>query len=196
MDKHSRQSQVPEPSPSSLLLLASVPPEWPGRGSLEALVHPTLCRVHLQPMEVLVQKLPALLGTAVTGQFVAGVFNGELIVIGELFPSVDFAHGKDDNVFLAIDVDDPRVAVGLAGMVDEARCVPVHGGIHHLRVINAEHVAPDALCRGDTGGLVQAGQHSHPSRQPSSEAALRECLQPLCTGPHTLPPESFHPRIH
>lgn len=48
-------------------------------------------------------------------------------------------------MFLAIDVDDPGVAVGLAGVVDEAGCVPVHGGVHHLGVVNAEHVAPDAL---------------------------------------------------
>lgn len=92
-------------------------------------------------------------------------------------------------MFLAINVDDARVAVGLTGVVDEAGRVPMHGGIHHLGVVNAEHVAPNALHREDTGGLVQAGQHSHPSRQPSSEAALRECLQPLSTGPHTLPPE-------
>lgn len=52
-------------------------------------------------------------------------------------------------MFLAIDVDDPGVAVGLTGVIDEAGCVPVHGGIYHFRVINAEHVATDPLSRED-----------------------------------------------
>ena len=33
-------------------------------------------------------------------------------------------------------------------MVDEAGGVPVHGGVHHLRVIDPEHVAADALQEG------------------------------------------------
>lgn len=89
-------------------------------------------------------------------------------------------------MFLAIDVDDPGVAVGLAGVVDEAGRVPVHGGIHHFGVVNAEHVAPDALCREDRGGLAQAGQHSCPSRQLGCEA-LRE----LCS---LSPPGLTHSR--
>lgn len=48
-------------------------------------------------------------------------------------------------MLLAIDVDDPRVAVGLTGVIDEAGCIPMHGGIHHFRVVNAEHVATDPL---------------------------------------------------
>lgn len=52
-------------------------------------------------------------------------------------------------MFLAIDVDDPGVAVGLTGVIDEAGRVPMHGGIHHFRVINAEHVATDPLSRED-----------------------------------------------
>ena len=33
-------------------------------------------------------------------------------------------------------------------MVDEAGSIPVHGGVHHLRVIDPEHVAADALQEG------------------------------------------------
>jgi hypothetical protein len=30
-------------------------------------------------------------------------------------------------------------------VVDEARRVAVHGGVHHVEVVDAEHVAADAL---------------------------------------------------
>ena len=51
-------------------------------------------------------------------------------------------------MLLPIDVDDPRVAVGLTRVVDEAGGIPVHGGVHHLGVIDPEHVAADALQEG------------------------------------------------
>ena len=59
-------------------------------------------------------------------------------------------------MFLAIDVDDAGVAVGLAGVVDEAGRIPVHGGVHHFGVVNAEHVATDPLHRGQKEG--EAGE--------------------------------------
>lgn len=48
-------------------------------------------------------------------------------------------------MLLAVHSDDPRVAVGLAGVVDEAGCVAVHRGIYHLVVIDAKHVTTDPL---------------------------------------------------
>lgn len=48
-------------------------------------------------------------------------------------------------MFLAVHGDDARVAVGFAGMVDEARGVAVHRCVHHLVVIDAEHVTADSL---------------------------------------------------
>lgn len=48
-------------------------------------------------------------------------------------------------MFLALHSDDPRVAVGLAGVVDEAGGVAVHRGVYHLVVINAEHVTANPL---------------------------------------------------
>lgn len=119
----------------------------------------------------LVEELPALLGAAVAGQLVAGVLDGELVVVGELLPPVDLAHGEDDDVLLPVDVDDPRVAVGLAGVVDEARGVSVHRGVHHLGVVDAEHVAADAL-RGGRGRPRHSAQlRPDDSSQPFSEGA-------------------------
>lgn len=57
-------------------------------------------------------------------------------------------------MFLAIDVDDPRVAVGLTGVIDEAGCIPMHGGIHHFGVVNAEHVATDPLHTENTKTIM------------------------------------------
>lgn len=48
-------------------------------------------------------------------------------------------------MFLAVHGDDARVAVGLAGMVDEACGVAVDRGVDHLVVVDAEHVAADSL---------------------------------------------------
>jgi len=94
---------------------------------------------------VSVEGLAALLGAAVAGQLVAGVLRGELVVVGELLAAVNAARGQDDDVLLAVHGDDPRVAVGLARVVDEAGGVAVHRGVHHLVVVDAEHVAADPL---------------------------------------------------
>lgn len=92
-----------------------------------------------------VEELATLLCTAVAGQLVAGVLNRELVVVGELLSAVDAPRGKDDDVLLAVHGDDPRVAVGLAGVVDEAGSVAVHRGIYHLVVIDAKHVTANPL---------------------------------------------------
>lgn len=84
-------------------------------------------------------------GPTVTAEFVAGVFNRELVVIGELLPSVDLPKSKDDDMLPAFHVDHSRVAVGFAGVVDEPCCVAMHGCIHHIKVINTEHVTANAL---------------------------------------------------
>lgn len=99
-----------------------------------------------------VEELAALLGPAVARQLAAGVLDGEFVVVGELLATVDAARGEDDDVFLLVHGDDPRVAAGLTGVVDEARGVAVHRGVHHLVVVDAEHVAADALRRRRWGG--------------------------------------------
>ena len=96
-----------------------------------------------------VEELATPLGAAVTRQLAAGVLHRELVVIGELLTGVDAARGEDDNVLLAVHRDDARVAVGLAGVVDEACRVTVHRGVHHLVVVDAEHVTADTL-EGET----------------------------------------------
>lgn len=93
----------------------------------------------------LVQELAALLGSAVAGQLISRFLNGELVVVGELFPSVDLPQGEDDNVLLTVNNDDTRVAVGLAGMVYETCRVAMHRGVHHFVVIDAKHVTANPL---------------------------------------------------
>lgn len=56
----------------------------------------------------------------VAGQLVAGILNGELVVIGELLTTQDAAQGEDDDVLLALHMDDSREAIGLTRVVDEA----------------------------------------------------------------------------
>lgn len=96
-------------------------------------------------MSLSVEELATLLCTAVAGQLVAGILNRELVVVGELLATEDAARSEDDDVLQAVHSDDSRVAVGLAGVVDEAGSVAVHRGINHLVVINAKHVAANPL---------------------------------------------------
>lgn len=96
---------------------------------------------------VSVEELATLLRATVAGQLVAGILNGELVVIGEFLAAVDAAGGEDDDVLLAIHSDDPRVAVGLTGVVDEAGRIAVHRGVYHLIVIDSKHVTPNPLGR-------------------------------------------------
>lgn len=93
----------------------------------------------------LIEETTAAFGSTIAREFAAGVFKGEFVVVGQLFAPEDPAQGENDNMLLAFDMDDTGVAVGLAGVVDEAGSVAVHGGIHHIKVINAEHVASNAL---------------------------------------------------
>lgn len=43
-----------------------------------------------------------------------------LVVVGQLLPALDAALGVDDNVLLALYLDNPGHAVGVAAVVDEA----------------------------------------------------------------------------
>lgn len=62
-------------------------------------------------------------------------------------------------MFLGVHGDDAGVAVGLAGMVDEARGVAVDRRVDHLVVVDAKHVAADSLRgREKTGGGVVVGR--------------------------------------
>lgn len=99
----------------------------------------------LENVQILVEELATFLCTAVAGQLVAGILDGELVVVGQLLAAVDAPRGKDDDVFLAVHGDDPRIAVGLTGVVDKAGGIAVHCGIHHLVVIDTKHVAADPL---------------------------------------------------
>jgi len=73
------------------------------------------------------------------------VLDGEFVVIGQFFPPVDLPQGEDDNVLAAVHVDDAGVAVRLARVVDEPSGVALHRRVHHVEVVDAEHVTADAL---------------------------------------------------
>lgn len=98
----------------------------------------------------LVQESAAAPGPAVAVQLALVILDGELVVVGQLFSAVDLPQGKDDDVLAAVHVDDARVAVGLARVVDEAGGVALHRRVHHVKVVNAEHVATDSLKQRQT----------------------------------------------
>lgn len=94
---------------------------------------------------VLIQVSAAASRPAVAVQLALVILNGELVVVGQLFSTVDLPQGKDDYVLAAVHVDDARVAVGLTRVVDETSGVALHCCVHHVKVIDAEHVATDSL---------------------------------------------------
>lgn len=96
-------------------------------------------------LAVLIQEAAAASRPAVAVQLAVLVFDGELVVVGQLFAAVDLPQGEDHNVLAAVHVDDTRVAVRLAGVVDEASRIALHRRVHHIEVVDAEHVAADAL---------------------------------------------------
>lgn len=96
---------------------------------------------------MLIKELATLFGPTVARQLIAWFLDGELVVVCELFAPVDFPQCKNDYVLLPIDIDHTGVAVGLTGVVDETSRVAMHGGIYHLIVIDAKHVAANALER-------------------------------------------------
>lgn len=109
---------------------------------------------------VLIQEYSAASRPTVAVQLALVVLNGELVVVGQLLSAVDLPQGKDDDVLAAVYVNDPRVAVGLTGVVDEASGVALHRCVHHVEVIDAEHVAADPLKETTTNN-----HYSVPSEQ-------------------------------
>lgn len=51
-------------------------------------------------------------------------------------------------------IDHSRVAVGLAGVVDEPCSVAMHRCVHHIKVINTKHVAADPLQKEKALGII------------------------------------------
>lgn len=94
---------------------------------------------------VLIQEPSAASRPTVAVQLALVVLDGELVVVRQLLSAVDLPQGEDDDVLAAVDVNDARVAVRLAGVVDEAGGVALHRRVHHVKVVDAEHVAADPL---------------------------------------------------
>src|SRR5688572_3913183 len=73
-----------------------------------------------------------------------------MVVVGELLARLDIARGADPDRA----ADDLRVAVRLAGMIDEARVVAVNIGIAHPSGVDRE--APDLAALEVLGFALQA----------------------------------------
>lgn len=109
--------------------------------------------------DVLIQEATTPPCPAVAVELVVIVLDGELVVISELFAPIDLPQCKDDNVLAPVHVDDSRVAVWLARVVDEAGGVALHRCIHHVKVVNAEHVTADTLMQNNKQN--RASPYSH-----------------------------------
>lgn len=102
---------------------------------------------------VLIKESAAASRSTVAVQLALVVLNGELVVVRELLPTVDLSQGKDDDVLATVHINDTRVAVWLTRVVDEASGVALHRCVHHIKVVNAEHVATDSLKETGTNNL-------------------------------------------
>ncbi len=68
------------------------------------------------------------------------------LTISNLIPKLDIHLRVDDNLLDAIHRYDLRVAIRIAGMVDQAPQVAALGRVHNLLLVNPEQVAaPDTL---------------------------------------------------
>lgn len=114
-------------------------------------------------MYVLIQEAATASRTAVAVQLVVLILDGKLVVVGEFFAPVDLPQGEDDNVLAPVHVDDTRVAVWLTRVVNETGCIALHRCVHNIEVVNAEHVAADALMRGKNivGHLFSHSKYIH-----------------------------------
>lgn len=90
----------------------------------------------------LVQVLAALFRPARAGNLY--ILEGKLVVVRELLSLDDPPEGEDDDVLVAQYVNDLRVAVWLARMVNETSCVAPHRCVHDEMLIDFEHVAANA----------------------------------------------------
>lgn len=106
----------------------------------------SLSQVHqIRWLFLLVQETPTPPRPTVTVQLAVLVLDGELVVISELLSPVNLPQGKDHDVLATIHVYDSRVAVRLTRVVDETSSIALHRCVHHIKIINAEHVTANAL---------------------------------------------------
>ncbi|TNN68314.1 hypothetical protein EYF80_021497 [Liparis tanakae] len=100
---------------------------------------------------------------------------------GKAFVS-NLPKSKDDDVLPAFHVDHSRVAVGFAGVVDESRRVAVHGGVHHIEVVDAEHVAADTLRRQTKQTAPVDGRPAADGRSGRVRRVASGCLKRMAMG--------------
>ena len=71
-------------------------------------------------------------------------FRFKAVIVGQFFALADRMFGENDDSRRSVDLLDLDLAVGLAGVIDEARVVALLSGIDHKVVGNAEHVTADS----------------------------------------------------
>src|SRR5690606_23744437 len=64
-----------------------------------------------------------------------------LVVVDELLPRLD----RPDRLYVDVAAVDHGLAVRIAGVIDEARLVPVHGRVYHRAVVEREQEGVAAL---------------------------------------------------
>lgn len=117
---------------------------------------------------VLIKESAAASRSTVAVQLALVVLDGELVVVRQLLPTVDLPQSEDDDVLAAVHINDTRVAVWLTRVVDEASGVALHRRVHHIKVVNAEHVATDSLKETGTNNL----HGGHPVMQKRANTAI------------------------
>lgn len=68
-------------------------------------------KLHCDGGNTSIKKASATSRPTVTVQFAVGIFDGELVVVGELLSAINLPQCEDYDVLLAIHVDHSRVAV-------------------------------------------------------------------------------------
>lgn len=76
----------------------------------------------------------AVAGVVGFGVFIVLLVAGEAVIVGELFARQNVAHGFDVDATRV----DHRLAIGLAGMIDEASLIAFYPGIDRRAFVDAE----------------------------------------------------------
>ena len=78
----------------------------------------------------LVHSSDTVFGSAQTDQFPVLVL--EFVVVSDFFSGVDVSVCEEDDFVFVVDVDDARVAVGIAAVIDEPAFVSLHRRVHDV----------------------------------------------------------------
>src|SRR6185369_7048569 len=105
------------------------------------------------------------------------------VIVRELLPRLDIANRLDpDAIFI-----DHGIAVRIAGVIEEARVVPVDGGVDHHMIVDGEEIGVMPLTLDVRIPRVGLGRSEPLSRildeaRARGNAARRKATEPLNTG--------------